>query len=125
MSNQIVTRTSEDGDDPFMQAARDYKAGIVGRTLVKHYPWVNWLVDIKMDKDGGLAYIRVPEISTKYGMIVMLTEVQPALEYETRKAGGELLERFNVSRGENAGRDIIQLRRGADGEAIGAQKGEI
>ena len=123
MSDPIVTRTSDD-DDPVMQAERDRHAGIIGRVLTKHYPAVNWLVDIKIDKTGGVAFIRVPDISIKYGMVVKLTASQLVLEYETEKAGGELLERFNISRTINAGRDIIHLKRSADGEAIGAAKGE-
>lgn len=126
MADNKVIRI-DDGDviDQILQPRKDFYAGVVGRTLMKHYPTMNWLVDIKMDKTGGLAYIRIPEISTKYGMTVMLTDAIPALEYDTMKAGGEVLERFKIRRTAGAAQDLSNIRRGADGEALNAKKGEI
>lgn len=124
-----VTRIVDAGEETLEQlskSVRDYYAGIVGRTLRKHYPTIDWLVTIKMDKTGGLAFIQVPQISLKHGIAVMLTERVPLLEDETKKAGGEFLERFRVTRDRrgDAAADLFRIKRNILGEAIGAATGE-
>ena len=108
------------------QGAQDWYARIVGNTLVKEYPGIQWKVTIVLSKNGGLAYIQVPRISGKFGMSVHLKGVSLNLEQEVKLAGGELLERFNVSRLESAAEnDLNSLPRDITGEAIGASKGEV
>lgn len=122
-----VTRIREDDELIFerqYQQAKDWYAGICGRTLRKHYPFNNWLVDIRLDKTGGIAYLREPNISMKFGMVVYLTESIPALEYEVMKAGGELLERFKLPRAGQVADRLAEIKRDPLGEAVNAEKGE-
>lgn len=105
--------------------AQDWYAKIVGTTLVKNYPEIQWKVTIRMGKTGGIAYIQVPAISSQFGMIVHLSDTALVLEEEAKAGGGELLERFGIARsGAKAQNDLLHLRRDVRGEAIGARKGE-
>jgi hypothetical protein len=107
------------------QEAQDWYARVVGQTLVKTYPGVQWKVTIRMGKSGGVAYIQVPRISSQFGMIIHLSDTVFELEHEARQGGGELLERFGISREAWAAeRDFSKLKRDIRGEAIGAAKGE-
>jgi hypothetical protein len=105
--------------------AQDNYAKIVGSTLVKHYPGIQWKVTIRVGKQGGIAYVQVPRISSQFGMVVHLSDTAFELEEEARLGGGELLERFGITRNAaGAEADLRRLRRDFRGEAIGAAKGE-
>jgi hypothetical protein len=106
-------------------AAQDNYAKIVGSTLVKHYPGIEWKVTIRLGKSGGIAYVQVPRISSQFGMVVHLSDTAFELEEEARLGGGELLERFGITRNAaGAEADLRRLRRDFRGEAIGAAQGE-
>jgi len=123
--NVPVVRMDDGDDSPQLQPARDHYAGVIGRTLTKHYPTVNWLVEIKLAPTGGIAFVRIPEISKLYGMIVKLSSSDLDIEAQAIKSGGEMMERFNIPRTVGAAYALRQLKRGADGESINAKKGEL
>lgn len=121
LRTQFADGIEQDGLDK----RRDFYAGVAGKILVRHYPSVNWLVDIKMSKTGGVLFIRVPAVSMKFGMVVNLCERIPEFEEDVMKAGGELLERFNIRRSEGADVDMMLLPKDIAGETLGADKGEL
>lgn len=121
MPSEILTEFEK----KLKQKAMDRYAGTIGLALQREYPTINWLVDIEMERNGGVAAIRAPDISRRFGMWIKLSETDHLLEQEAREAGGELLERFNVSRGETGDRDVIELPRLPNGETHGADKGEL
>jgi hypothetical protein len=123
--NVPVVRMDDGDENPLLQTARDHYAGVVGRTLMKHYPTVNWLVEIKIAPTGGVAFVRIPEISKVYGMIIKLSSSDLDLESSAIKQGGEMLERFNIPRLSGAAYALSSLKRGPDGEALNAKKGEV
>lgn len=123
--DQRVLRLDLEMSEIEFQRRKDFYAGVAGRTLMKHYPFANWLVDVRMSGSGGVLFIRLPDISTKFGMIVNLVDRVPALEEDVMHAGGELLERFKVKRGRGGDADIANLPRDLGGEVLGAEKGEL
>ena len=69
----------------------------VGEALHKHYPGHLWAVTCEGEK--GIATVRNMMLSGNWGFILKLTDVydDPGMKRVIR-AGGEILERFRVSR---------------------------
>jgi hypothetical protein len=108
------------------EVRRDWFAGMIGGALHKFYPATSWLVDIHATQEGGIAQIRCPRISTKYGMVIRLTTDQSELVARAMRAGGELLERFRVARNARKTQDdLAKVPKLINGEARHAAKGEI
>lgn len=116
MSNVIQVCQPE--DVAAAERSRTYRQAI-GRTLAKQYPDVHWLVEVLIDE--GIAYVKAPKITAAHGMVLHLTPNIPDIEQKAKKFGGELLERFRVSRDTG---DMSHLRRRIDGQALGAAQGE-
>lgn len=75
-----------------------YYAKKIGEDLVKTYPGRQWMVDV--DIRNQLVVIVMPALSKREGYHLHLRrDALAALIVRCRKAAGEILERFNVSRG--------------------------
>lgn len=77
----------------------------VAETLMKHYPNHRWGVRVSQ----GVIYVKNLTLSGKFGFIVKLTDVYSASDLDKKLllAGGEILERFRLSR-EAMGFDRIE-----------------
>lgn len=102
--------------------AKDVIANRIGSTLQRTYPNRNWLV--RVSDDLTIATINCTDISLQYGYTIHLDKITHELELVARFAGGEILERFNLSRDKYAD-DGALLRVDRRGEALGAKQGEI
>lgn len=86
--NGAAASTSE-AQDPLDTAACKRAVGI----LFKHYPGHDWQVSIA----GGIMDIHSANLSTNYGWRQRLDEVDPRnFDKKVMRAGGEILERFNM-----------------------------
>lgn len=74
----------------------------IGKALAKHYPKHIWAVNV--NSQGGVVDIKAFSVSYEYGYRLLYTEVanDPGLRCVIR-AGGEILERANLSRGQYKG----------------------
>ena len=113
-----VVQVYTDDDVGTAVRSRQYRQTI-GTALATAYKGVHWHVDVNVA--GGIATISCPSISTRYGMVVHLTRDTMALESAAKAMGGELLERFGISRERP---QFGYLKRRIDGEALGAARGE-
>ena len=100
----------------------------IGETLVEHYPNRQWGVDV--DIPGNMVVIMCPSLSFDKGYHIAMTEDRTIQDLQQRaiRAGGEILERFGMSRNRKFDPEIIE---GADryftGEVISghaSQEGE-
>ncbi len=91
---------------------------VIGDTLQKHYPGHIWLVNAEQ----GRVNIFLGMVSGKWGFRINIVD----LDVEGRKiimAGGELLERFNLSRAMRKAQvsiEMAELKRDFTGEAVHA-----
>lgn len=88
----------------------------VGAALQKAYPGRMWFVDVSIS--GGVVTVQAPKITSRHGYVLKMKDY-PTTEWLQRaaiKAGGEILERFSLSRERPGGEE--SLRRDARGEAI-------
>lgn len=113
---------SADADDVRRAAVADYYCRVVGEILRKEYPAVIWHVTV--NPHVGRAGIRIPAVSMRHGMSVHLARDVQTLQETVKKVGGEMLERFRISRVTG---DVSHLdgARNLRGEHIKASKGEL
>lgn len=93
--NGMIIGESADADTMRMEY---WLAKQVGADLVKHYPNRQWLVDA--DIKNEVIVISCPSLSKRMGYRIHIKrETVAQLLPRTRRAAGEILERFGVSRG--------------------------
>lgn len=92
----------------------------IGETIHRQYPARNWMVNLS--DCGTVATILCPDISTQWGYCIDMNDNKFAVEAKAKRAAGEILERFNLSRGRFDG-DTSSLLVNHKGEAIGAEVG--
>ena len=111
-----------DVDDIEQARLADWYARKIGEILVKNYPGVVWHVRVNIPM--GKAGLTIPAVSKKFGLSVLLSRDIFSLEQVIKASGGEMLERFNISRTTG---DISHLagRRNIAGELRTAAKGEL
>jgi len=84
--------------------------------LMTKYPGYQWRAGVNDDRLGGVLYIMNLDINaaiygnTPYGYVLKLTTVyaDPALKC-VMKAGGEILERARLARGQATGKEPIHI----------------
>lgn len=74
-------------------------AGRLAEVLEKHYPGHLWAV--KVDSSQGVAAVQNLRLSGRWGFMLKLRDLtyQDEIAREAMQAGGELLERYRLSRG--------------------------
>lgn len=89
-----------DVEDGISHPLDEQICAIVGRELCTHYPGHAWRVDA--DHRKGLVDILNLSLSGKYGFRIEMKGMfsAPDLQKLAMRAGGEILERYNVSRSE-------------------------
>lgn len=101
-------------------AALDYNmAKEMSDVLFEAYPNHLWAVTCEGDK--GIATIRNLALSGEWGFILKLNECYTASDWKKKivRAGGELLERFNLYRGTGNQDAISSLKNDFSGRTIG------
>ena len=72
--------------------------------LNKHYPGYRWAVNVNSTEKGGVMIIKNFTVSYRYGYTLHLDKLDRKLK-KVKFAGGEILERANLARGQNEGWD--------------------
>jgi len=87
--------------------------------LYKHYPDHLWAVTVESDQ--GIATVRNLRLSGNWGFILKLRDVVSHKELKRRVllAGGELLERYKLSRGKFNVDEYLSLPTNFTGNIIG------
>lgn len=112
-----------DPDDASRKIRADKLCRSIGAVLQRHYPGRRWFADVNLQ--GGIAYIACPDISMRFGYSLRISRTMLQLEEAVKKAGGEILERFHLSRERAREGDTKFMPRNARGEVIGAREGEL
>lgn len=112
--NPLVTFNLE-GEFERREAERQMSK-LVGETLVRHYPGRAWHVQV----NGTRIAIKCPDINASYGFVLFSHRYATASELSDAimRAGGEILERSNLSREKGATGGEEDLKRDARGDAI-------
>lgn len=98
-----------------LSAAAEVQAKNAADMLHKHYP--GWLWGVHVDSDGGVMKVMLLSVSGSWGFIIKLKDLDP--EYrKVMRAGGEILERFNLSRRGRREGDISDLQRDSFRRAV-------
>lgn len=95
-------------------------AKTIGEALLGAYPQRVW--HIHADSQNGIVDVILADATTRYGYTVHLkSKTLFELQREAVFGGGEILERFNLSRERKFNREAVDaLKRNARGEAIQA-----
>lgn len=83
-------------------------AGEFANALDREYPKQLWMVTVK----SGIIYVRNLALEGMWGFVLHIDKVE-SIPLSARRSGGELLERFRISRGRNAAqqaRDFLMER---------------
>lgn len=101
------------------QLANESIARTVAEVLDKHYPGHAWAVSA--DVMQGIVKVHNLNLSGEWGFILKMDNlINDPTERPIVNAGGELLERFNISRGEMRYHEIDSAKRDLRGAAIHA-----
>lgn len=87
------------GEDPALERRETELAGKLARVLTQHYPGYTWGVYVTIP--GGICGVKLAtQMQTTLAHVIHLDSVSsyPEMCKEMRKVGGELLERFRLSR---------------------------
>jgi hypothetical protein len=96
-----------------------YYAQKIGERLMATYPQRQW--GVYFNASGGFAQITCPSLSTEYGYILHISKhpTLHALQEAAIRAGGEILERYGISRARVFDKTTVdQLPRNENDEAI-------
>ena len=103
-------------------ASNDKYCKQLGTALYKALPSRRWYVEVT--NKGRTCTVKIPEVSMEYGMVIHLEQsIEPDIK-KVITSGGELLERFGLTRGRSDNHDLMRLARNSKG-VIGAKKGEL
>jgi hypothetical protein len=94
--------------------AAEVLAKNVGEHLHRKYPGHLWAVNVA----GGVVTVQNLYLSGRWGFRIMESEIDPDYKIITR-AGGEILERYRLSRGAMREDEVENLARNLRWEAIG------
>lgn len=86
----------------------------VGEHLNRHYPGHLWAVHVR----DGLIIVQNLLLSGKWGFVLKEENLDPDLKMVMR-AGGELLERYNVSRGRLSDASMANVQKSSTGLPVG------
>jgi len=85
-------------------------------TLLKHYPGHAWMTTV----ENGMLYVRNASLSTRFGYALKVKDLDPASRDKAFvKAGGEILERYNLARSRLDADTWMDMPRTFDGHIAG------
>lgn len=100
-----------------MSAASLTLAKNVAETLNKHYPGHLWGVNV--DDRGGIVSVYNLALSGRWGFIIKITDLAGADDMvKVMRAGGEILERYRLSRGAQREGDLNEVKRDIYGNKV-------
>ena len=111
MSDTFVTELDDSIQNSLNELLLSKK---VGEHLNKHYPGHLWAVHVR----GGVVMVQNLLLSGKWGFILKEKDLDPDLKMVMR-AGGELLERYNVSRGRLSNASMANVKKSNTGLPVG------
>jgi hypothetical protein len=90
----------------------------LAEVLDKHYPGHAWAVNV--DSEQGIATIRNLRLSGRWGFYLKLADLgyEGGIEREATRAGGEILERYRMSRGRFKPDEYAAMPGNTAGESI-------
>jgi hypothetical protein len=94
----------------------------IGKHLQRKYPHRVWYVEVV--DHGRVCNIRNPHISMSHGVQFKIMDLMENNLKKAERYAGELLERFNLTRGASDNTDLMSLYRDHKG-VIGAKEGDI
>ena len=100
-----------------------YIAYEIGSELKKHYPGRLWMVNVSLE--AGIVDIVCPSISAQYGYSIHLNQAVIDMRRKGVIGGGEILERFGLSRDRKADDDIQKLAKDNLGFTKGLKHGGV
>jgi len=104
--------------------ANDVMCRKIGATLVKVYPDRKWYV--RVFDHCRVATIILHDVNTQFGNTVKMLDNRESVNIKKcLMAGGEALERFNLTRGRSDNADVLSFSRNVAGDVSGSNKGEI
>ncbi|MEL7966380.1 hypothetical protein AAG587_08385 [Vreelandella neptunia] len=119
MSSVITFDTPDEAQEAL---ASDRLCRYIGGLLRKHYPNRMWHVHTSVR--GGVAQIQCPSITVRYGYTLHIhNKTHDELRDGVIRAGGQLLEMFNLSREQGAKGGEERLLRDSRGESLHAATG--
>jgi hypothetical protein len=106
-------------DNPDIRANDLILAKEMADTLNRHYPGHLWAVHVQGEQ--GMADVRNMSLSGEYGYRLRLVANYSMSEFLKRvvKAGGEILERFNLSRTAHRVEQVHDVPRDFSGRLLG------
>lgn len=95
----------------------------VGKILVQHYPRRRWHVQVSAK--GGVIQIGLPQVSTEFAWVLHLDRHRDykVLQEAVVRAGGTMLEMFNLKRERSSEGGEQSLLRDGRGNALHAKTG--
>lgn len=113
MSNLVI----ESEQDINYAKIEAWMAQQIGEELVLHYPGYKWAVQV--NAPGGVAYIRNMNVDGDKGFIIHLAGKNAHdLQMQAIKAGGEMLERYGLTRGQARIAELAGMERDFMGRGI-------
>ncbi|MFZ4856149.1 MAG: hypothetical protein ACOYL3_07105 [Desulfuromonadaceae bacterium] len=96
---------------------------IVSAVLMRHYPLYDWLV--RADRRKGMIDILNVSLDGQLGCRIFMDgpATVSGLEHKAMMYGGEILERFNVTRGTMKQQEVAELPRDFAGRITNVAKG--
>lgn len=106
MSNPLIIGQHEDsgrqimrlGYDPYRETNMKFAQEML-RVLLDRYPGYGW--SVSADKEQGICWVQLPALmGATFKFVIKLNEVMSANDFDRKlcQAGGEILERFRLSR---------------------------
>ena len=110
---KLITSSSGNEEDPF--TTQEFMlAKKVADTLFRHYPGHSWMVNVEAE----MVNIYSANLTTRYGYSIPADSIT-AEGREVIKAGGEILERYRLSRGKFNIDEWRGLKRDFKGDIVG------
>ena len=104
-------------DDPDLNASDMLTAKAIAEKLHEKYPGHLWGVNVA----HGVADIRNLYLAGNWGYRLIIPKIYSSSDLDARvvRAGGEILERFKLSRGAANDAELMDLKVGAKGLTVG------
>lgn len=104
----MITTEIQTFDGHTFTACDEILAKRAAEVLNKHYPNNLWAVNVNSEQSGGVMIIKNFAVSYRYGYVLHLNKLDNKL-LKVVRAGGEILERAKMKRGEWNGQNATHV----------------
>ena len=105
-------------DDPIRYLSDVNMAKEIAETLYKNYPGYVWMVNA--DTGNNIATIQLGGVTGQYGFYLHLDKLTAGMA-QVMRAGGEVLERYKLTRGRRNDSEVGSLTRDFAGRVLHEQ----